>query len=389
MKRWIWRGLLVVALCRPVAADVLSYVRQPDDAYRWQVGAKVLGGAVNLDLVSQRWQGSEWKHTITVFRPQRVTQPDVAMLLITGGSYKLDSQMMLLPIAAQRLGLTVAVLWDIPNQPLWNLREDGLISYTFDKLLETKDESWPLLFPMTKSAVRAMDALQAYSEQAWGTKLTRFITTGASKRGWTTWFTGVVDPRVVAIMPMVYDNLNLAAQMPHQLELWGHYSPQIEDYTRRGLQAKLTTPDGQRLAAMVDPYTYRARLTMPKLSICGTNDAYWTIDSMNLYRDQLPGERFQTFVPNSGHGLQDYSRVINTIVGFVRQVADGTPRPEFRWQSQVADGQARWTVTAPAATKVVLWHAVGQQGQFAQATWTSEALTKGEAGWTGAVQSER
>ena len=37
----------------------------------------------------------------------------------------------------------------------------------------------------------------------------RFVIAGASKRGWTTWTTGAVDNRVVAMIPMVMPILNM------------------------------------------------------------------------------------------------------------------------------------------------------------------------------------
>lgn len=386
MKRWtltVW--LLVVALV-PVRADVLSYVASDDPSFAWEPG-DTGPGYVNLKLTSQTWQGIPWQHTITVFRPTTVKYPDLAVLLITGGSYRPGQQELVLgSILANTMGATMAVLWDIPNQPLYDgLREDALIAYTFVKALETKDETWPLLFPMTKSAVRAMDALQAYSEQAWGQKIERFVTTGASKRGWTTWFTGAVDPRVCAIMPMVYDNLNLNAQMQHQIETWGAYSPQIDDYTKLGLQEKLKTEEGRAFAALVDPFTYRERITMPKLIVNGTNDAYWTLDALNLYRDQLSGPVYQIYVPNAGHGIADIQRVLGAAAGFVNLVAAQAALPEYTWTHAAEDGQAVLRITAPAATKCDLWSARADRARFGEATWSATPMAKEGDVWIGRV----
>src|SRR5207244_4470835 len=141
------------------------------------------------------------------------------------------------------------------------------------RYLDTKDEDWPLLFPMVKSAVRAMDALQAFAAEK-GKPVARFVVTGASKRGWTTWLTGSLDPRVKAIAPMVIPTLNFKAQNRHQIENYGKYSDQIDDYTNRGLMADLDAPDRHRLWMMVDPLSRVDHLTLPKLQINGTNDPY-------------------------------------------------------------------------------------------------------------------
>ena len=68
-----------------------------------------------------------------------------------------------------------------------------------------------LRLPMTKAAVRAMDAVTEFSQKMASVKIEKFMVAGASKRGWTTWTTMAVDKRVFAGIPIVMDMLRLNA----------------------------------------------------------------------------------------------------------------------------------------------------------------------------------
>jgi PhoPQ-activated pathogenicity-related protein len=202
--------------------------------------------------------------------------------------------------------------------------------------------------------------------------------TGASKRGWTTWLTGAADSRVKGIAPMVIDVLNMAAQMPHQLEVWGAYSDEIDDYTERGIQDRMAIPEGQKLNSIVDPFSYRDRLTMPKLILIGTNDPYWPVDAVNLYFDQLKGEKHILYVPNAGHDLGDGRRAIAGIVAFFMSVASGTPLPAFSWDVK-RDGNSA-VLTVKAGTKPIevnLWSATTPTRDFRPSPWQKVAMSAG------------
>ncbi len=132
----------------------------------------------------------------------------------------------------------VAELRGVPNEPLVfsddgkPRTEDAIIAYTWVKFLKTGDETWPLRMPMTKAAVRAMDTVTAFCATPAGGSVTvaKFVVTGASKRGWTTWITAAADSRVVAIVPMVIDLLNNVKSFEHHYQAYGFYSPAVKDY---------------------------------------------------------------------------------------------------------------------------------------------------------------
>ena len=376
LRQVVLASLVTLGAVLPLHADLLAYVGKPDPAFKWEKQSEkqaAFGTITDLCLTSQVWQGITWEHRVQVFRPKVLTAPDACVLLITGGNGGTETDQMGMMLASQ-IGCTFAILFNIPNQPLFgDLHEDGLIAYTFQRFFETGDESWPLLFPMVKSALRAMDALQAFAPEQWQQPITRFVVTGASKRGWTTWLTGAADPsRVVAIMPMVYDNLNLAKQMPHQLEVWGKYSVQIDDYTKLGIQAKMNTERGHYLSKMVDPYTYMDRLKMPKLIINGSNDPYWAQDALNIYWGDLKGEKRVLYVPNGAHSLGDLQRVANTATGFARAVLNKQTPPRLTWNHDDAGANARLTVhAAPSAKQACIWVARAPVQDFRECKWES------------------
>lgn len=93
---------------------------------------------------------------------------------------------------------------------------------------------------------------------------------GPFKRGQTAWLSGAADPRVVGIVSVASDVLNSPAQIAHHREGAGEISASSSIFDEV-IQAA-DTPRGRSLIAMVDPYSYRDRLTEPKLIVLGTND---------------------------------------------------------------------------------------------------------------------
>ena len=378
-----WAVVLFTAA--PAQADLLAYIRKPEPAYSWKLVSKnklpLIGTVYQIELISQTWQDIVWKHDLAVVMPDGISPKSTMLLWNQGGKHSSASALMAADFA-RKMRAPVAFLYGIPNQPLLgNQKEDALITETFVRYLETRDANWPLLFPMVKSLIKAMDTLQAFSRQEWKHELKEFVVTGASKRGWTSWLTAATnDPRVKAIAPMVIDTLNMQKQMSYQLESYGAYSEQIRDYTRRKLVPPPRSPEAQKLWEMVDPWVYRDRIQLPKLIINGTNDPYWTQDALNLYWDDLKGDKWVCYVPNAGHdlaqqnedGKKDRIRAINTLSAFARVQAEGRSLPRLNWKHEDNGSKYRLRVESDVVPKAVrLWFADAQTRDFRQSTWKS------------------
>jgi PhoPQ-activated pathogenicity-related protein len=403
------RMMVVAALCacaavslnaHPSWADLQDYISKDEAEFGWKLNNKIesdqpAGRIYDLHFVSQTWQENKWQHQLQVYQPSGAAPNAKMFLWVTGGGARPDYVRMGMELA-RKIRTPVAFLYHIPNQPLLDgkLFEDDLIAETFVRYLKTKDENWPLLFPMVKSVVKAMDVLQEFSKKEWSQPIDKFIIAGASKRGWTTWLTAAVDQRVGAIAPLVIDTLNMREQMPRQLKAFGAYSSRLAPYSSRGLLPIPETPEGRRLLSLIDPWAYRDRLAMPKLIINGTNDFYWATDALNLYWDGIPADKWVLYIPNAGHNLRRQDRpqpdqlndLIDGLAAFSRHQISGTPMPKLSWKHETLDGKLRLTIAAtPAPNGARLWIAQTPTKDFRAAKWTEQAASLSDGKIAGEV----
>jgi PhoPQ-activated pathogenicity-related protein len=287
-------------------------------------------------------------------------------------------------------GAVVAQLNQVPNQPLTfahtgkRVVEDGILAEGWKQFLETGDTKWLGRLPMTKSAVRAMDAVTEFlgSEAGGGVRVSYFVPAGGSKRGWTAWMVAAVDARVRAVIPIVIDLLNLIPSFEHHYAVYGFWAPAIDDYTQRGIMEWMHTPEYRAMLDIVDPYSYRARLTMPKMVINAADDQFFLPDSWRFYWDDLQGPKYLRYVPNAGHGLGG-SDAASTISAFFHSIVSGTPLPEYAWR--MGDDGVLSVESRTAPLRVLLWRATNPASRdfrletVGNEAWTAEPV-EGVAG---------
>ena len=381
---------LAEALPQRTALD--DYVGAHDASYAWRVlsatTAEDGSRTVIVDLVSQHWltdaevDRTEWQHWLTLSIPAKV-KFDTAMLFIGGGRNGREppteaSERM--AAIAQATQTVVAELGTVPNQPLvfhddGNPRnEDDLIGYAWDQYLETGDPRWAPRNAMVKSAVRAMDTVSAVMASDAGGRaiVDRFVVAGGSKRGWTTWLTGAVDPRVVAIIPIVIDVVNVGPSMRHHFAAYGFWAPSVGNYVDHGIMARMDHPRLAELYRLVDPYFYRHRLTMPKLVMNAAGDQFFLPDSWRFYWDDLRGENYLRYVPNADHGL-DGTDAVETMAAFHTLIATDVKPPQYSW-STASDGTLR-VLAQTEPREVRLWQAHNPQARDFRVETLGQAYT--------------
>jgi PhoPQ-activated pathogenicity-related protein len=360
---------------QPTALD--QYIAKPDPVYGWKLVSTIPGGgyqAFVLELTSQTWRSEAevdrpvWKHWLTIVRPDTI-QTNKALLFIGSGGNRDPA-----PKGASERAVdmaldtqsVVAELGMVPNQPLFfadskdkGRSEDDLIAYTRVKHFSTKDDFWLVRLAMVKSGIRAMDAVQEFlaSDAGGKVKVDQWVVSGGSKRGWTTWLVGAVDPRVIAIMPIVIDALNSEQITRHHFEAYGFFSEALDDYVNHGLfPHKIGTPEYQAVLNIEDPYQYRnrERLKIPKYLVNASGDQFFLPDNSQFYFGQLQEEKYLRYVPNAKHNLAG-SDSRESLTAFYQAIIDNRPRPKFSWKKE-KDGTLIVSVK-DAPQEVNLWAA--------------------------------
>ena len=383
-------GLRLTALDR--------YVRAPDANYRYEILDEVEGESEGeryrsfiVEMVSQQWLTESevnkpvWEHYMVVTVPETVTS-DIGFLFI-GGGRNTDAA----PEGAEASDIRRALLTDtvvttlymVPNQPLVfsddgrERREDAIIAYTWDKHIHTGDDKWPLRLPMTKAAVRAMDTVTdlVAGERAGKHRVDKFVVAGGSKRGWTTWTTAIVDKRVVAIIPLVIDLLNVGESFKHHFSAYGSYSLAIVDYVVADNISWIGTPEWDRLMDVIEPYEYRDRLTLPKYLLNSTLDEFFLPDSWRFYWHDLVGEKHLRYVPNANHGMAE-TDVIDSVDAWYNAIVHNIPMPRYNWD--VAEDGTITLFTLDEPTRVLLWQATNPKARNFTLPVVGRAYTNSE-----------
>lgn len=372
------------------------YVAQPDASFAWKVAATTNLGRCQvaiIDLTSQTWLTTNevnrtlWKHWLTVARPKDLAHK-TALLVIAGGANRegeIPKPSAELTRIAEATRSVVVELKMIPNQPLIFHRdgkervEDDLIAYTWDQYLRTGDSRWPARLPMTKSVVRAMDAVSAFTATPAGgaQAVETYVVAGGSKRGWTTWTTAAVDKRVVALCPIVIDMLNIEPSFKHHFQAYGNYAPAVGNYVEQGIMNWQGTPEYRALMKIEEPFEYRDRLTQPKLIMNACGDQFFLPDSSQFYFDELRGPKYLRYIPNTDHSLKG-SDAYPTLMAWHHATINRMPLPRFTWK-QEAPGRIRVQAT-DAPKSVRLWQAHNPKARDFRletigAAWTSTDLT--------------
>jgi len=365
-----------------------------------------------LTMTSQEWRSPAevdrtlWQHEVLIAVPwlTHSGNQNTAMLIVNGGgnnSPPTAENDQLLGILATVTGSVTAMVSEVPNQPLLfsdesdTRIEDEILAYGMDKYLTTGDPEWLVHLPMTKAVVRAMDTVQAFAAEADFTfpavpRIDDFIVLGGSKRGWTTWLTAAVEAqkgsasRVKAIVPASIDLLNLDQQFAHHWEAYGFYAPAVGDYAAFDLPCRALTPAGQTMLAIIDPYAYRDRLTMPKLVLNSTGDQFFLPDSSRFYFHDLPGPKHLRYTLNTDHSQgQDLEEIILPTLSWLSDAVSGESSSLFTWELE-ADGSIRvQTNTKP--DRVRLWQATNPDARDFRLeaigpVWTSTELQPSATG---------
>jgi len=402
--------LLLILAFSTHAADYTAldrYLSRPDPAFRYTLARTVnLPGLVayQLNMISQTWLTTadvdkpEWRHWVTVYKPDKLTTT-TALLFINGGSNSATppNPDFLMTTLAATTGAIVVDLGQVPNQPLTfagethSRSEDAIIAWSWDKYLRTGDERWPARLPMTSAAMRAMDAATAFLAKlpdGGAVNVKNFVVGGASKRGWTTWSLAAVDPRVIAIAPIVIDTLNVPVTFENHWRAYGFWSSAVQDYVSMGIMNWFGTPQMNWLQEIEDPYQYRDRLALPSYQMSSTGDQFFVPDSPRYYFSDLPGEKYLRFVPNTDHGLASGDAILNLVAWF-RAVTVNYPRPRFYWRADRKAGALTVRVV-DTPTKVLLWQATNPKARdFRLETigpaWTSTPLSGDRGIYTATV----
>ncbi|MFZ0219213.1 MAG: PhoPQ-activated protein PqaA family protein [Candidatus Aquirickettsiella sp.] len=318
-----------------------------------------------------------WKHEIDIFVPRENLNVDTAALYITGGynskTIRNNAPERLISQLTQHN--IVIVLKDNPNQYLTindkQLKEDEIIAFTWNRFIHNPKLSYyPLHIPMAIAAQQAMTLAQNVLLQHHIT-INHFVVIGASKRGWAAWMTALLDHRVIAMIPIVVDVLNLEKQIPHIYKVYAQHWPiALNDYYFQHIPeyaqpSNIFYPNYLRLLQLEDPFTYftvapyqKKLAEMSKYIVNASGDDFFPPDSSQYYYHALSEKKLLFYLPNSGHYVEyspSIAQLASTISAFYKRISSHQALPVITWdKNTLGELKIRFSENP---SKIILWSA--------------------------------
>ena len=331
----------------------------------------------HIKMISGEWldkkkvEDVEWSHYVDIVIPKE-TQTETGIMFIDSGVtdetyFRLDS--ISLDYALKTKSIIVNI-HNIPAQPINFLAsdqesfyEDDLIAYSWSQFLERgakkEDIEWLPRLPMTRAVVRSMDLAQEIALQN-NKELSDFVVSGASKRAWTAWTTAAVDDRVVGVVPMVIDMLNLVPSFENHYRSYGEFSPAVQDYVNYNIQDWMGTDEFKVLMSYIEPYSFLEKFTMPKYIINAGSDEFFSTDSWRFYYDELPENKLIRYVPNANHSLN--GRYLNKdLISFFYRIVNNIDLPDLNWE--LIDDKLEVFLDYDGEYSVSIWRAFNKEGR--------------------------
>lgn len=304
-------------------------------------------------LESQLWMShmvspGTWTHRVDVYIPNNALHARALLVINNGigtGTPTIPAaeptdfpEPVLLAIAETTRTIVVSVN-NAPNQFLTYsdqptpLKEDDSVAHSWKLFLSAPDQNSyvSLHIPTMDVASRTMDLLERELAEF---GVHHFVVTGASKRGWAAWHTALVDERVEAIVPFVFDGLDTREMLKHTYRVYGQHWPlALKSYVSAGIMEQLNTQAFTQLMQIEDPMQYlrtqySSRLQIPKYIVNASGDDFFVPDNAKLYFDRLPGDKVLRVAPNTNHyGIKAFTQ--QSLTAFLGRFQSGKALPRL------------------------------------------------------------
>lgn len=334
-------------------------------------------------MTSQSWSPdklvspSKWEHDLDIYIPEK-TLKHRALIVVNDGTNNDStsnrkpsnfSEEMLVNIARETNTIVISVS-NIPNQPLvyqndaTPVKEDDSVAKSWNLFMDQPENRLllPLHVPM---AVSASQAMRVAKKELSNWDIQKFIVTGASKRGWSTWLTAISDTDVDAIIPFVNDLLDIDVTLEHMYRTYGGNWPiAFYPYYKQGIDTQVKTEKFSKLLEIEDPFrymnsNYKDRLAIPKYIVNASGDDFYVPDNTRFYFDKLSGIKSLRVAPNTDHrGILNFAE--QSLISFVNRLQN---KKSLSLLESKVENKKLTVKFLETPKKIIRWTAVNTQAR--------------------------